>query len=175
MESNNYRNCSEMETVMNKKIALYGMLVALAFVLNYIENILSFASLTYGIKLGLANVVVLSALYMLGYKEAFGISIVRIILAGITFGNIFSMWYSLAGGMLSYIFMAFGKKSNVFSIKGVSILGGVTHNVGQIIVAIIVLGTNTIAWSLPLLFITGTVAGLINGILGAMVVERVKM
>ena len=82
---------------MSKKIALYGMLIALAFVLNYIENILSFASLTYGIKLGLANVVVLAAFYMLGYKGAFAISVVRIILAGLTFGNVFSMVYSLAG------------------------------------------------------------------------------
>lgn len=160
---------------MSKKIALYGMLIALAFVLNYIENILSFASLTYGIKLGLANVVVLAAFYMLGYKGAFAISVVRIILAGLTFGNVFSMVYSLAGGLLSYICMALGKKSDLFSIKGVSIIGGVTHNIGQIVVAIIVLGTSKIAWGLPLLFIAGAVAGLINGILGAMVVERVKM
>ena len=160
---------------MNKKIALYGMLIALAFVLNYIENIFSFASITYGMKLGLANVVVLAAFYILGYKEAFGISIVRIILAGITFGNLFSMWYSLAGGLLSYVFMALGKKSNIFSIKGVSILGGITHNIGQIFVAVIVLGTSKIAWSLPLLLVSGTVAGFVNGILGAMVVDRVKM
>lgn len=160
---------------MSKKIALYGMLTALAFVLNYIESLLAFTNVVYGMKLGLANVVVLAAFYLLGYKGAFVISIVRILLAGLTFGNLFSMMYSLAGGLLAYICMALAKKSKLFSIKGISVVGGVFHNVGQIIVAAVVLESSMIVWSLPLLMITGVVAGFINGIIGAMVVERVKM
>lgn len=157
---------------MAKKVSIYGLLTALAFVLNYIEMLIPLSSIMYGMKIGLANIVVLAAFYLLDYKGAFIISIIRIILAGITFGNMSTLIYSLAGGMLAYTFMALAKKSGLFGIQGVSIIGGVAHNTGQLIVAVIVLETKGILLYAPFLFIVGAVAGLINGIIGGKIVER---
>lgn len=149
------------------KVALYGMLVALAFVFSYIEALIPFAFPVPGIKLGLANIVVLVALYTIGYKGSFIISCIRIVLAGFTYGNMFSILYSFSGGILSFIVMSLCKKSKKFSTVGVSVAGGITHNIGQIIVASYVLQTASLRYYLPILLIAGTVTGLLIGILGA--------
>ena len=126
---------------MKNRVARIGMFVALAFVLSYIEAMIPFHVGIQGVKLGLANVVVMVALYCLGEKEAFGISMVRILLTGLTFGSVASMIYSLGGGLLSFGVMVLAKKTKKLSITQVSVLGGIFHNVGQIIVAMIVLET----------------------------------
>jgi heptaprenyl diphosphate synthase len=156
-----------MKTTKAIKVALYGMLVALAFVFSYIEVLIPFNFQIPGIKLGLANIVVLVALYTIGYKGSFVISCIRIILTGFTFGNMFSILYSLAGGLLSFAVMSLCKKSNKFSTIGVSVAGGITHNIGQIIVASIVLETASLKYYLPALLIAGTVTGILIGMLGA--------
>ena len=124
---------------MAKKAAYMGMLTALAFVFSYIESLLPINLGIPGVKLGLANLVVIVALYTMGVRAAFTLSLVRIVLAGFTFGSPASMIYSLAGGMLSLAVMAVARKAQVFSATGVSVLGGVSHNVGQIFVAILVM------------------------------------
>ena len=120
---------------MAKKTALLGMLVALAFVLSYIETLVPVNLGIPGAKLGLANLVVMVALYTLGTKEAFALSMVRILLTGLTFSSMAAMLYSFAGGLLSFAVMYLAKRSKLFSATGVSVLGGISHNAGQILVA----------------------------------------
>lgn len=154
-----------------KKTAYYGMLVALAFVLSYIEVLIPFSIGIPGVKLGLANLVVLTAIYTLGTKEAFAISIIRIILVGFTFGNLSTMIYSLGGGLLSWLVMAICKKTKLLSTIGVSIAGGISHNIGQIIVATIVLENANLMYYFAILLITGTITGFLIGMVGAMLIK----
>ena len=156
------------------KIATYGLLVALAFILSYIESLIPIPVPIPGIKLGLANLVVITALYSMGVKEAFSLSIIRIILVGFTFGSPSTMIFSLAGGLLSWLLMAIFKKTKLFSFVGVSIIGGIFHNVGQIVASIFVVENINIVYYLPFLLISGIVTGAVIGILGAMIVRRVK-
>ena len=159
---------------MAKKAAYMGMLTALAFVFSYIESLLPINLGIPGVKLGLANLVVIVALYTMGLRAAFTLSLVRIILAGFTFGNPASMVYSLAGGMLSLLVMVLGRKAKLFSVTGVSVLGGVFHNVGQILVAMLVMENANLAYYLPVLVLSRTAAGVLIGIMAAILVKRLK-
>jgi heptaprenyl diphosphate synthase len=156
-----------MKNSIAKRTAYYGMFVALAFVFSYIEVLIPFSIGIPGIKLGLANIVVLTILYAMGTKEAFVISCIRILLVGFTFGNMSSILFSFAGGLLSWLVMSICKQIKSFSMIGVSIAGGITHNIGQILVAAIILETASIALYIPVLLIVGTVTGLVIGLLGA--------
>lgn len=157
---------------MNRKIAYYGLLVALAFIFSYVESLFPINLGIPGVKLGLANLVVIVSLYLFGIREAAVISFIRIVLSGITFGSPAAMVYSLAGGVLSLLIMVIAKKTNKFSTMGVSVAGGVFHNVGQIIVAMIVLETQSLIYYLPVLIISGLVAGVVIGILAAEIIKR---
>lgn len=158
---------------MAKKTALLGMLVALAFVLSYIETLIPVNLGIPGAKLGLANLVVMVALYTLGMKEAFGLSMVRILLTGLTFSSMAAMLYSFAGGLLSFAVMALMKKTKKLSVTGVSVLGGIAHNAGQIFVAMWILDTATLIYYLPVLAITGVASGTVIGLLAVMVIRRI--
>lgn len=155
------------------RVAFLGMLLAVAFVLAYIETLIPFFVGIYGIKLGLANLAVMLALYNLGEKDAFIVAVARIVLVGFTFGNLFSMLYSMAGGLLSFAVMAVAKKVKLFSVNGVSVLGGVFHNVGQIIVAMLVVENEKILFYLPVLLISGVLTGTVIGILTGIITKRV--
>ena len=157
-----------------KRLAIMGMLVAVAFVLSYIEAMIPIPLGLPGAKLGLANLAVLAALYLFGAKEAFGVSIVRLLLAAATFGNMAAFLYSFAGMLCSFFVMLLLKKTNKFSIVAVSCMGGVMHNMGQLLVAFLVLQTKALWAYLPLLVITGVVSGMIIGIIGGILVERLK-
>lgn len=159
---------------MAKRAAYMGMLTALAFVFSYIESLIPISVGVPGVKLGLANLVVIVALYTMGTKEAFTLSVIRIVLAGFTFGNPASMVYSLAGGMLSLLVMVFMKKGKLFSVTGVSVLGGVFHNVGQILVAMLVVENAKLLYYLPVLILSGTIAGVAIGILAATLTKRLE-
>lgn len=163
-----------MRKIMAKKTALLGMLVALAFVLSYIETLIPVNLGIPGAKLGLANLVVMVALYTLGTKEAFGLSMVRILLAGLTFSSMAAMLYSFAGGLLSFAVMALMKKTKKLSVTGVSVLGGIAHNAGQIFVAMWMLDTATLIYYLPVLAITGVASGTVIGLLAVMVIRRIS-
>lgn len=157
---------------IKKKIAFYGLLIALAFVLSYIESLIPVFVAIPGAKLGLTNLVVLIALERFGKRDAFIINMIRILLVGFTFGNTFSLLYSLAGGILSFLIMILLKKTKKFSLVGISVGGGVGHNIGQIIVAAFVLETGALIYYLPFLFVIGTAAGVIIGILSAEILKR---
>lgn len=162
-----------MRKIMAKKTALLGMLVALAFVLSYIETLIPVNLGIPGAKLGLANLVVMVALYTLGTKEAFGLSMVRILLTGLTFSSMAAMLYSFAGGLLSFAVMVLMKKTKKLSVTGVSVLGGIAHNAGQIFVAMWMLDTATLIYYLPVLAITGVASGTVIGLLAVMVIRRI--
>ncbi len=154
-----------------KKIALYGLLIALAFIFSYIEMLIPLP-LPAGVKLGAANIVVLTALYLLGAKDAFAISMVRIVLSGFAFG-IGTVPYSLAGGLFSLGLMILLKKSGKFGMAGVSVAGGVAHNVGQTLVAMVLLGSKT-AYYFPMLFFSGIIAGILIGLISSVVLKKLQ-
>lgn len=154
-----------------KHIALFGMLVALAFIFSYIEHLIPLP-LPTGVKLGAANIVILCALYFLGWKEALAISIVRIVLSGFAFG-ISTVPYSLAGGGLSLLVMVLLKKSNRFGTAGVSVAGSVSHNIGQTLVAMALLGSKT-SYYFPVLLLSGIIAGVLIGLVSGIVLEKLK-
>ena len=149
------------------------MLTALAFILGYLETLLPLSIAIPGAKLGLANLVVLTALYKLGYKDAFLLNIIRILLAAFTFGNMMSFTMSLTGGMFSYIVMAIAKKTGKVSILFVSILGGVTHNLGQIAAAVIVVKNIYVLAYFPFLLVVGMISGTLIGIVGNILIQRI--
>ncbi len=155
-----------------KKLCTYGLLIALAFVLSYLESFIP--NVMPGMKLGLANIVVMVALYVFGARDAFILSMIRIILVSFTFGNTVSMLYSLAGGILSYIVMVILKKTNLFNMVTVSIAGGIFHNVGQILMAAFILKNMGVMGYLPILFVSGAVTGVLIGILGGEVAKRIR-
>ena len=157
-----------------RRVALYGMLTALAFILSYVESLVPVTLGIPGVKLGLANLVVLIALYTLDLKGAFVISVIRIVLSGLTFGGLFSMLYSLAGGLLSFAVMAILSRKKLFGTVGVSVCGGVAHNIGQLLVAMAVLETESVWYYFPVLLISGSVAGVLIGLLGGWMTGRVQ-
>lgn len=154
-----------------KKIALFGMMVALAFTFSYLESLIPFDFAIPGVKLGLANLVVVVALYIMKPGEAFAIAVIRIFLAGLTFGNVYSLAYSLCGGLLSFAVMWLAKKTKL-SVIGVSMLGGICHNIGQIAVAAVIMGTVRIAYYLPVLLVAGLVTGLLLGVVSKLIIDR---
>lgn len=155
---------------MARKIAYSSMLVALSLIFSYVEAILPFSFGMPGIKLGLANLVVLTGLYFFPPVQVFVILTVRIVLAAFMFGNMTSLMYSLAGGIAGFFVMLLIKRLKGFSITGVSIAGGVTHNLGQLVVAALVLQSLSIVYYLPFLLIGGAVSGMLIGIVG----QRIK-
>ncbi len=159
---------------MRKKVALLGVFLALALICSYIESLIPFYFGVPGMKLGLTNIVVLLLLYLYGPKESFLVSFMRILLAGFMFGNAFSIVYSLAGGLLSWLVMVLLKKTNKFHMLSVSICGGITHNLGQMIVAILILDNYYIGMYFSLLFIGGIVTGFLIGILSDEIYRRIK-
>ena len=156
-----------------RRITLYGVLVALALILSFVESQIPAFFAVPGMKIGLTNIVVLFALYTEGEKSAVIINIVRILLVALLFGNAMSMAFSLAGGILSTLVMILLKRTGKFAITGVSCAGALSHNIGQILVAMIVMNTRAIALYLPILWATGIVSGIIIGIAGGVVVSRV--
>lgn len=155
-----------------QKIALRGLLVAVAMVLSWVEVHIPAFFAVPGIKLGLTNLVVLAALYCLSERDAVLINLLRILLVGFTFGNMFSLLYSIAGGLLSGLTMILMKRFGRFDITAVSVAGGIMHNVGQILVAMVVLETRSLLYYLPVLWISGIAAGLVIGLLSKEVVRR---
>lgn len=157
-----------------KKVATLGLTIALAMIMSYIEVLVPLSFAVPGIKMGLANIVIIFVLYKIGTKEAILVSLIRVILVSLLFSNVMAMWYSLAGAVLSLSVMWILKKTDKFSVIGVSVAGGIMHNVGQIIMAVILLGAEQIMLYLPVLIITGTATGVIIGIVSGLVINRFK-
>lgn len=159
---------------MGKRIARYALLVSLAMVLSWLESLIVFPGLLPGMKVGLTNLVVVFALYRMSPRDAAAVSLARVALVSLTFGNAYSFAYSLAGAALSLAVMTGLKKTGRFSILGVSIAGGVCHNLGQLGVAMAVLGTARLGWYLPWLMAGGVAAGTAVGAAGDVIADRVR-
>lgn len=164
-----------MKNSKAKNVAFYGIMIALAFILSYLESFIPINAIIPipGVKLGLANIVVLFALYTLKLRNAVIIAIIRVFLSGLLFGNPMTIAYSLCGCALSLTVMYLTKKTKL-SIIGVSMLGGIFHNIGQLIMAVILTHTSRIAYYLPVLLISGMVTGLLMGVCAKMVIERIN-
>lgn len=159
---------------MAKRLAAFGLLVALAFVFSYIEFLLPLPFGVPGMKLGLCNLVVVTAMYTMGPGAAAAISLVRILLNGFTFGTPFGMLYSLAGGILSWLIMLLCYRNRHFSTVGVSMLGGILHNIGQLLVAFALLGVAGLLYYAPILLLSGAAAGFLVGMIAAAALPRLK-
>lgn len=157
---------------MKNRVAYFGVFTALALIFSYVETLIPLQIGIPGVKLGLANLIIVVALYKLNMKEVYTLSVVRVLLAGFLFGNYFSIIYSLAGGLLSVAVMALLKKNGGFSIIGISIMGGVFHNLGQLIVAMIVVETYSVAYYFPVLLIAGLITGALIGITAQGMLKR---
>ena len=143
------------------KAAFLGVMTAAALMLSYIESLFILVPGIPGIKLGFANLAVVLCLYRYGWKEALFLNAVRIALAAFLFGSMFTMLYSLAGAACAFAAMVLAKRLKLFSVVGVSVLGGVCHNLGQLAVAVAVLGGS---WYLPWLMLAGCVTGIFIGV-----------
>lgn len=152
---------------MAKRVAMAGIFVSLALIFSYVESLIPFNFGIPGIKLGLANVVVVTGLYLMKLPDVCLISLIRIFVSGLLFGNMMSLIYSLSGGILSLIVMLLLKRTNKFSVIGVSISGAVCHNIGQIAAAIIVTGVPVIIYYLPALMGVGIITGAVMGIIAS--------
>lgn len=153
------------------RVARTGMLAALALVFSWVENLLPFQPGLPGVKLGLANFVVVVAMYRLNNRYAFGINLIRVVLAGFLFAGLSGLLYSLAGSLCSFAVMALLKKSGKFSVIGVSMAGGVAHNMGQLAAAMVAVSSLAIGYYYPVLWFSGMGAGILVGI-GAAVLLR---
>lgn len=162
-----------MRNGRTQRIAQLGLLTALALIASYIELLVPIPIGIPGVKLGLANLVVVWALYALTPKEALVVNGMRILLSGFLFGNLSMILYSLAGASLSFLCMYLAKRQGSFSIMGVSILGGVSHNIGQLIVAMLALETVSLAYYGPVLLLAGLATGFVIGIVSREVLKRV--
>ena len=163
------------QKISAKTVALLAMMIALALVFSYVETLIPINFGIPGVKLGLANLVIVAALYLIGGKEAFLVSVVRIFLSGFMFGNLFSILYSMAGAALSLTVMNLLKKHSGFSLIGISVAGGVTHNIGQLIVAMIVVSNTSLMVYAPALLVAGVLAGILIGVLTKEVVGRLPL
>ena len=151
-----------------------AMMIALAMIFSYVETMIPINFGIPGVKLGLANLVIVAAIYLFGGKQAFLISIVRIFLSGFMFGNLASIMYSLAGGLLSLAVMLLLKKTDKLSILEVSVMGGICHNIGQLIVAMLVVENLKLIFYVPVLLISGFLTGLLIGIVCRVILPAVK-
>lgn len=155
-----------------KKTAFIGLAISLAMILSFVESQIPAFVAIPGVKVGLPNLVIVFLLYKIGWKESVMVNILRVVLVALLFGNVQTLSFSLAGAALSLLGMILLKKSEKFSPIAVSIVGGVLHNVGQILAACLWTQTPQIAYYLPILLLSGTIAGIVIGIVGGMLVNR---
>lgn len=157
---------------MKNRVAYFGVFTALALIFSYVETLIPINFGIPGVKLGLANLIIVFALYRMDIREAYVLSIVRVVLSGFLFGNLFSIVYSLSGGLLSLTVMAVLKKTKNFSVLGISMAGGVFHNIGQLMMAAIVLESISIVYYFPVLLISGVLTGLLIGVISSEMLKR---
>ena len=157
---------------MKNRVAYFGVFTALALIFSYVESLIPIQLGIPGVKLGLANLIIVIALYKMRLSEVFLLSIVRILLSGFLFGNYFSILYSLAGGLLSLAVMALLKKAGDFSVMGISMAGGVFHHVGQLVVAMMVVETFSVGYYLPVLLVAGLMTGFLIGVAAGEMLKR---
>lgn len=159
---------------MAKRVTTIGIFTALAMIFSYVEVLIPFTFAVPGMKLGLANLVVVTGIYCLDWKDVCTVSLIRILLTGLLFGNGVSILYSFSGGIVSLIVMMAFKKTDWFSVIGVSVSGAVFHNIGQILAAVFVMQTKAILSYLPVLMITGVVTGFVLGLVACRILTAIS-
>ncbi len=164
-----------MNTKKNRKLALMGLFCGIAVIFGYVESMIPVFVGIPGIKLGLANLSVLYILARYSMKEALAVSLIRILIIGFMFGNLFSILYSLAGALLSLTVMTLLKKYTKCSLFAISMAGGITHNIGQLIIAIMIVENRALLYYAPVLLISGIVTGFVIGYLTTETLKRVKL
>ena len=155
-----------------KRLVLLAMLTAVAMILSYVESLLPSVGIP-GVKMGLANIAVIFALFRFGWKEAAALSLVRVVLVSLLFGSVGAMLYSLAGVVLSLAVMALLRRIDRFSTVGISVAGGVAHNAGQILMAMLILQTKQLLGYLPVLAVSGIAGGVLTGLAAALLIRRI--
>ena len=155
-----------------KRLVLLAMLTAVAMVLSYVESLLPSVGIP-GVKMGLANIAVIFALFRFGWKEAAALSLVRVVLVSLLFGSVGAMLYSFAGAVLSLAVMALLRRIDRFSTVGISVAGGVAHNAGQILMAMLILQTKQLLGYLPVLAVSGIAGGVLTGLAAALLIRRI--
>ena len=158
-----------------KKLTALALTISFAIVLSYIESRIPAFFAIPGIKAGLANIAVIFCLYKIGIKEAIVVSLIRVFIVSLLFGSPISMIYSIAGAVLSLASMILLKKLTRLTEVSVSVCGGVMHNVGQIATASFMLSTNVVIYYLPFLILSGTLAGIVVGLVSALLIKRVSI
>lgn len=156
----------------NKRITYLGLLLAVALIIGYIEFLLPPVSGVPGVKLGLSNIITLITLKLFGKKEAGIVLVLRILLSGLLFGNLFAVLFSLSGGLLAFFAMLLADSAGRFSLVGISALGGVTHNIGQLLAAMLTLKLSGLIYYAPVLLVSGLICGLLTGFLAGLVLKR---
>lgn len=156
-----------------KKLTILSLLISVAMILSYVESLVPAFVAVPGVKVGLSNIVAVFALYTLGASGAVTVSVIRVFLSSLLFGNFAMMIYSLAGAVLALMFMIIIKTVDAFSEIGVSVVGGVMHNAGQIIAAAFMMENAGIAYYMVPLVISGTVAGVAVGLVSALLIKRI--
>ncbi len=158
---------------MKRKTAYMGLFLALALICSYIETLIPLPVGIPGVKLGLANLVTVLLLYSIGAKEAFWISVLRILLSGFLFGNAFGILYSLSGALFSFLVMLLVKKTGRLGCVSVSTAGGIFHNIGQLGMAVLVAGNAAVLYYFPVLLAAGALTGFVIGILAQEIIIRI--
>ncbi len=158
----------------SRRIAYCGLFAALAILMGYVELLIPMPIPIPGVKLGLANVIIVIMLYFMDAKSAFFVSLIRVLLSGLLFAGFAGLLYSLSGAMLSFAVMVLLKRTERFSIVGVSVAGGIFHNVGQIVVAALVVENVRMAYYLPFLLVSGVVTGIVIGIVAQTALKYLK-
>lgn len=151
-----------------------GIFIAMAMVFSYIEALIPVNIGIPGVKLGIANIVTVTALYLLSVREAAAISLFRILLSALLFGNTMSLAYSMAGGVLSLLGMILFMRLNGVSVIGVSVAGAALHNVGQMAAALLLLRSEALLYYLPVLLAAGVASGLFIGIVSQRIITVMK-
>lgn len=155
-----------------KRLVLLAMLTAVAMILSYVESLLPSVGIP-GVKMGLANIAVIFALFRFSWKEAAALSLVRVVLVSLLFGSVGAMLYSLAGAVLSLAVMTLLRRIDRFSTVGISVAGGVAHNAGQILMAMLILQTKQLLGYLPVLAVSGIAGGVLTGLAAALLIRRI--
>ena len=155
-------------------MAILGLMVALAMILSYLEAIIILPVAIPGIKAGLSNLLIVTVMYLYSPREAALVNLVRILLSAMLFGTVTGLIFSLSGAILSFAVMGLFWKAGLFTVTGVSILGGVFHNVGQLIAAVFLFSSVTLGYYLPVLLLAGLITGAVNGILATVILKRIQ-
>ena len=158
-----------------KKLVTLAVTISVAMILSFVESRIPAFVAIPGVKVGLANIAVIFALYKMGWREAIVVSVIRVLLVALLFGSVVSLAYSIAGALISLSLMILLRKIGIFTEVAVSVVGGITHNIGQILIAFLLLETNVVFYYLPFLLVSGVIAGIAVGVASALLIKRIKI